>query len=122
MPMTSQKNVFGTQLQPCSFKPKTGFFRDGYCNCDPSDYGQHTVCAIMTDDFLNFSKSVGNDLSTPRPEYHFNGLSAGQQWCLCLDRWIQAYESNCAPNVILESTNESVLKKVTIEQLKEYEF
>ena len=120
--MSTQKNVFGTQLQPCSFKPKTGFFRDGYCNCDPTDYGQHTVCAIMTDAFLEFSKSVGNDLSTPRPEYSFKGLTAGQQWCLCLNRWIQAYDNDCAPQVILEATNESVLKKVTLDQLKEHEF
>ena len=76
----------------------------------------------MTDAFLEFSKSVGNDLSTPRPEYSFKGLTAGQQWCLCLNRWIQAYDNDCAPQVILEATNESVLKKVTLDQLKEYEF
>lgn len=120
--MSNQKNVYGNQIQSCSLHPKTGFFRDGYCNCDPSDYGQHTVCAIMTDEFLEFSKSVGNDLSTPRPEYNFPGLSAGEQWCLCLERWIQAADQNCAPNVILEATNQSVLDRVSLETLQAHEF
>ncbi|MEK9727610.1 MAG: DUF2237 domain-containing protein [Candidatus Margulisiibacteriota bacterium] len=119
--MNNQKNVYGTNLQPCSFNPKTGYIRDGYCTCINDDLGQHTICVLVTDEFLSFSKNVGNDLSTPRPEYNFQGLKAGDQWCLCLSRWIQAYENSCAPNVILESTNESVLKHVEVNILKEYE-
>ena len=119
--MSNQKNVHGTPLQPCSFKPKTGYIRDGFCTCINNDPGQHTICVLLTDEFLTFSKSVGNDLSTPRPEYEFPGLKAGDQWCLCISRWIQAHENNCAPMVILESTNESVLDLVDVETLKEYE-
>ena len=120
--MSDQKNVFGNQLQACSFSPKTGYLRDGFCTCVSSDHGAHTLCAIMTDAFLEFSASVGNDLSTPRPEYSFSGLNAGDQWCLCLQRWIQAEKHDAAPLVVLEATNESVLKHVSLETLKKYEF
>ena len=119
--MSNQKNVYGTPLQPCSFSPKTGYIRDGFCTCVDGDVGEHIICVILTDDFLAFSKMAGNDLSTPIPEYEFPGLKAGDQWCLCLSRWIQAYENNCAPHVILEATNEKVLSKVKLETLQEFE-
>ena len=119
--MQNEKNVYGTILQPCSFNPKTGYMRDGFCTCIKSDQGQHTICVLLTQEFLDFSKSVGNDLSTPRPEYSFPGLTPGNQWCLCISRWIQALDNNCAPHVILESTNESVLDLVDLETLKKYE-
>ena len=120
--MSNQKNVYGNQLQPCSFNPKTGFLRDAFCSCHQDDVGEHTICVVVTDDFLNFSISVGNDLSTPRPEYNFPGLKSGDQWCICLNRWIQSELHDAAPLVILESTNKSVLSKVSIDQLKRYEF
>ena len=119
--MNTQKNVTGTPLQPCSFSPKSGYMRDGFCTCIKSDIGQHTVCALMTEEFLIFSKNAGNDLSTPKPEYNFPGLKPGDQWCLCLSRWIEAYENNKAPHIILSSTNESVLKYVPLETLKKFE-
>ncbi len=119
--MSHQKNVFGTPLQPCSFNPKTGYVRDGFCTYIADDVGEHTVCAVMTDEFLTFSKMAGNDLSTPMPNYKFPGLKAGDQWCLCLSRWIQAFENDAAPNVILEATHEMVLKKVSLETLKKFE-
>lgn len=119
--MNNQKNIYGTNLQPCSFKPKTGYIRDGFCTCIEQDQGQHTICVLMTEEFLEFSKGVGNDLSTPIEAYEFPGLKPGDQWCLCLSRWLQAYENNCAPKVILESTNRSVLKHVDIKTLKEFE-
>jgi uncharacterized protein (DUF2237 family) len=119
--MNNQKNVYGTPLQPCSFSPKTGFMRDGFCTCINQDPGQHTICVLLTDEFLQFSKMAGNDLSTPRPEYEFPGLKAGDQWCLCISRWIEAYKNNCAPHVILESSNESILDDVSLETLKKFE-
>ena len=119
--MSNQKNVLGTALQACSFHPKTGYLRDGFCTCVDSDQGQHTVCSVMTEDFLLFSKMAGNDLSTPRPDYNFPGLKPGDQWCLCLSRWIQAFQNKNAPKVILEATHESVLEKISIETLKEFE-
>lgn len=119
--MNNQKNVYGTPLQPCSFSPKTGYIRDGYCTCLTNDPGQHTICVVLTDDFLAFSKQAGNNLSDPVPEYNFPGLNAGDQWCLCLSRWVEAYNNNCAPHVILESTNESVLSEVSLNTLKSFE-
>ncbi|MBP6097455.1 MAG: DUF2237 domain-containing protein, partial [Methyloversatilis sp.] len=100
------KNVLGGPLEPCSFKPMTGFFRDGCCNTDENDFGSHTVCAVLTDEFLTFSRSRGNDLSTPRPEFDFPGLRAGDRWCLCAARWREAYEAGQAPRVVLVSTHE----------------
>jgi len=94
--MSLPKNVLGTELQCCCTDPMTGFYRDGFCNTGMGDHGAHTVCAIMTDDFLAFSKSAGNDLSTPMPQYQFPGLKAGDQWCLCASRWQQA--SSFAPS------------------------
>ena len=119
--MKNEKNVFGTSLQPCSFNPKTGFTRNGFCSCLETDPGQHTICVLLTEEFLEFSKAAGNDLSTPIPEYQFPGLKPGDQWCLCISRWVQAHQNNCAPNVILEATNESVLSMVELDTLKEYE-
>lgn len=119
--MNNQKNVYGTPLQPCSFSPKTGFMRDGFCTCINQDPGQHTICVLLTDEFLQFSKIVGNDLSTPRPEYEFPGLKAGDQWCLCISRWIEAYKNDCAPHVILESSNEAILDDVSLDTLKKFE-
>ena len=119
--MNNQKNVYGTPLQPCSFSPKTGFMRDGFCTCINKDPGQHTICVLLTDEFLQFSKIVGNDLSTPRPEYEFPGLKAGDQWCLCISRWIEAYKNDCAPHVILESSNEAILDDVSLDTLKKFE-
>jgi uncharacterized protein len=113
----SAKNVFGEPLKPCSHDPVTGFYRDGCCNTGPQDYGRHLVCAVMTDEFLAFSKSKGNDLSTPLPQFNFPGLKAGDKWCLCALRWKEAHDAGMAPEVDLEATNEKVLEFVEIEQL-----
>ena len=114
------KNVLGTELKVCCTDPMTGFYRDGYCRTGPEDSGRHTVCIVATDEFLAYSKSAGNDLSTPRPEYTFPGLVAGDRWCLVALRWKQALEADMAPQVILQATHESVLDIVSLEQLKEY--
>jgi uncharacterized protein (DUF2237 family) len=113
-------NVLGQPLVPCSFEPLTGFFRDGCCKTDEQDTGSHLVCAIVTKDFLQFSLSKGNDLITPRPEYQFPGLVAGDQWCLCLNRWIEAVQAECAPMIKLESTNIKALELVSLDFLKQY--
>lgn len=115
------RNVFGEPLVPCSFEPLTGFMRDGCCRSEGSDMGAHLVCAVMTKAFLAFSQQRGNDLSTPRPEWQFPGLMAGDQWCLCLSRWIEAHEAGCAPLVVLESTHQHVLDYVPIEILQQYD-
>ena len=111
-------NVLGTGLQPCSLTPVTGFFRDGHCNTCPEDQGSHTVCAVMTAEFLAFSKYVGNDLSTPRPEFGFDGLTAGDRWCLCASRFMQAHDEGCAPGVYLSATHRRALALVPLEILK----
>tara|TARA_B100001115_G_C15644429_1_gene310228 strand:- start:282 stop:656 length:375 start_codon:yes stop_codon:yes gene_type:complete len=116
----SQLNVFGKALKTCSDDPLTGFFRDGCCNSSVNDLGEHTVCAILSDKFLKFSLSKGNDLVTPRKEFDFPGLMEGDRWCLCVDRWIEAYKNACAPRIILEATNIDVLKKIDIEILKKF--
>ena len=113
-------NVLGQPLVPCSFEPLTGFFRDGCCKTDEEDIGSHLVCAIVTQDFLQFSQSKGNDLITPRPEYQFPGLVAGDQWCLCLNRWLEAVQAECAPRIKLESTNIKALELVSLDFLKQY--
>jgi uncharacterized protein (DUF2237 family) len=113
-------NVLGTPLETCSSNPMTGAFRDGCCNTDMRDIGTHTVCAIMTDAFLAYTKSVGNDLQTPIPEYQFPGLKAGDQWCLCVSRWKQAYEAGMAPMVVLEASHEKCLEYVSFEWLLEF--
>lgn len=111
-------NVLGGPLTTCGQDPVTGFFRDGYCNTCTADQGSHTVCAIMTAEFLAFSKYVGNDLSTPRPEYGFDGLHAGDPWCLCAARFLQAVDEGCAPMVRLASTHKRALDIVPLEILK----
>ena len=111
-------NVLGTELQCCCRDPMTGFFRDGYCRTGGGDHGLHTVCAVMTDEFLEFSAEQGNDLSTPVPEFGFPGLVAGDKWCLCVSRWKEAFDAGCAPAVILEATHQSALEWVTFEELK----
>ena len=116
----SQLNVFGKVLKTCSHDPLTGFFRDGCCNSSVNDKGEHTVCAIVSDKFLKFSLSKGNDLITPREEFNFPGLMDGDRWCLCVDRWIEAYQNECAPRLVLEATNVDVLKKIDIEILKKF--
>ena len=114
----SARNVLGTELKACSYDPLTGFFRDGCCNTDQTDRGSHVVCAVVTEEFLNYSKSRGNDLSTPRPEYRFRGLREGDRWCLCALRWREALSEGIAPQVVLESTHEQALQFVTLAQLK----
>ena len=115
-----QKNVFGEPLAICSNNPLTGFFRDGCCNTDPQDYGSHTVCVVMTEDFLAFSKVAGNDLSTPVPEFAFPGLKAGDRWCLCAARWQQAFHAGMAPRVVLAATHERALEIVALQDLKRF--
>ena len=119
--MVESLNVLDEQLLPCSLEPLTGFFRDGHCNTCEADHGSHTVCAVMTEEFLAFSKYVGNDLSTPKPEFHFMGLKAGDQWCLCASRFLQAYDEGCAPKVNLNSTHKKALEIVPMKALKECE-
>jgi uncharacterized protein (DUF2237 family) len=114
------KNVLGTELLPCCFDPRTGFYRDGYCRTGSSDYGVHTVCAEMTQAFLEFSQAAGNDLITPVPEYHFPGLKPGDRWCLCVQRWTEALQAGVAPQVILEATHMSSLEFTTLEDLKSH--
>ena len=115
-------NVLGSALTPCSYEPLTGYFRDGCCKTDETDTGSHLICARVTDAFLSFSKTRGNDLSTPRPEYRFKGLVAGDRWCLCATRWAEALAAGVAPPVVLESTHASALKFVTLEQLEKHRF
>ena len=113
-------NVLGEPIVPCSFDPLTGFFRDGCCKTDEQDLGSHLVCAIMTKEFLIFSLQRGNDLITPRPEWQFPGLVPGDQWCLCLNRWKEALESQCAPLIQLESTNIKALEVIDLDTLKQF--
>ena len=117
-----EKNVLGHELKVCSCKPMTGWYRDGFCNYDINDRGNHSVCCVMNDNFLNYSKSQGNDLITPMPEYSFPGLTKGDHWCICLERWIQAKEDGLAPLVILEATNIVVLESVSLNELKKYKY
>ncbi len=112
-------NVLGGALAPCSRDPQTGFFRDGACNTCAEDQGSHTVCAVMTAEFLAYSKYVGNDLSTPRPEFDFPGLKPGDNWCLCAGRFLQAHDEGCAPKVDLEATHQRALDIVPIGILRE---
>ena len=113
-------NVIGEELKPCSLDPVTGFFRNGFCDTSDQDHGSHTLCAVMTAEFLEFSKSCGNDLSTPRPEFGFSGLKPGDQWCLCAARWLEAHEAGIAPRVMLASTHEAALEIIPLELLKQY--
>ena len=120
-----QLNVLGSELEACSSSQNkngivTGFYRDNCCNTGPDDFGLHTVCCIMTETFLTFSKSVGNDLSAPIPEYNFKGLREGDRWCLCALRWKEAFKAGNAPKVILRSTNIATISVVKLEDLKKY--
>ena len=110
-------NVVAGELLPCSNEPLTGFFRDGCCSTGPEDLGSHTVCAVMTEEFLAFSRAAGNDLSTPRPEWGFAGLLPGDRWCVCASRWLEAHEAGVAPPVVLGATHERALEVVSIEAL-----
>jgi uncharacterized protein len=110
-------NVVGGELLPCSTDPVTGFYRDGCCSTGDDDVGSHTVCAVMTEEFLAFSRAAGNDLSTPRPEWGFEGLQPGDRWCLCAARWLEAYEAGQAPEVVLGATHVRALEIVPIEAL-----
>ncbi len=114
----SPRNVLGGPLADCSHDPLTGWHRDGCCRTDAQDHGSHTVCAVMTAEFLAFSRRVGNDLSTPRPEYRFPGLNPGDRWCLCAMRWEQARHAGCAPRVVLAATNIAALRHCALEDLQ----
>ena len=114
------RNVLGGELKPCSTEPVTGFFRNGCCETDHNDFGMHTVCAVMTTEFLAYSKSVGNDLSTPRPDLGFEGLKPGDRWCLCAPRWKEALDAGAAPQLVLECTHEETLAIVPLGVLKDY--
>jgi uncharacterized protein (DUF2237 family) len=119
--MEKQKNVLDSELQDCGIDPMTGFYRDGCCNTGPGDIGTHTVCAIMTDEFLEYSRRKGNDLITPRPEFDFPGLKPGDAWCLCALRWEEARQAGCAPRVKLTSTNIKTLEMVEFDDLKAHQ-
>jgi uncharacterized protein (DUF2237 family) len=113
-------NVVGGALVDCSTEPLTGFFRDGCCATGPEDVGSHTVCAVVTEEFLEFSRLAGNDLSTPRPEYGFAGLVPGNRWCVCAERWLEAHRAGCAPPVVLGATHARALEVVPIELLSSH--
>ncbi|PIQ28192.1 DUF2237 domain-containing protein [bacterium (Candidatus Blackallbacteria) CG17_big_fil_post_rev_8_21_14_2_50_48_46] len=114
------RNVLGTNLEPCCMNPMTGFYRDGFCQTGSEDMGSHVICVEMSEEFLAFSQSRGNDLSTPAPAFQFPGLKAGDRWCLCALRWREALEAGFAPKVVLESTHESALEYVSLDELKAY--
>ncbi|MGB5188670.1 DUF2237 family protein [Robiginitalea sp.] len=120
--MEANLNVLGGGLQPCCAEPLTGFYRDGQCRTGPEDTGTHVVCAIMTEEFLSFTRSKGNDLSTPIPYYNFPGLKSGDRWCLCVSRWRQAYLEGLAPPVVLEATHKKALKTVPFQWLLEHKY
>lgn len=115
-----QRNVLGGLLEPCGFEPVTGFFRDGCCNTAPEDFGSHTVCAIMTLEFLAFLKARGNDLSTPVPQYGFAGLKPGDRWCLCAPRWQEAFLAGAAPRIVLRATQAGALDYADLADLKRF--
>ena len=118
--MDESLNVFDEPLLSCSESPVTGFFRDGGCNTSDEDFGSHTVCVEVTQDFLDYSRFRGNDLSTPMPDFGFPGLQAGDRWCLCASRWLEAYEQGMAPKIFLTRTHKRALEIVELEKLKEY--
>lgn len=115
---SESKNVLGQPLQQCGCNPMTGFYRDGFCETGVRDLGSHTVCAVMTDEFLSFTRKRGNDLSTPAPHFNFPGLKSGDRWCLCVSRWKEAYDAGVAPPVILEATHEGALRVAGINELQ----
>jgi hypothetical protein len=117
---SSARNVLGGPLESCCLRPVTGFYRDGYCHTGAQDVGLHTVCAQLTEEFLAFSRSRGNDLSTPRPEFGFPGLKPGDRWCLCAARWLEAYEAGVAPPVVLLATHERALDVIALASLRRH--
>ncbi len=118
--MSDAKNVLGEQLQVCCTSPMTGYYRNGVCDTGAGDFGAHTVCAQMTEEFLTYTKSMGNDLSTPRPMYEFPGLKAGDKWCLCASRWKEALDDGVAPKVVLSATHASTLEYASLDELKQH--
>jgi uncharacterized protein (DUF2237 family) len=120
--VTAETNVLGTELQPCSEDPQTGYLRDGCCRHLEDDRGRHEICAVVTEAFLEYSTQRGNDLVTPRPALNFPGLEPGDRWCLCLGRWLEALDDDVAPPVVLEATNEAVLEDVYFSTLNEHEY
>ena len=115
-----QKNIFGEPLEPCSNDPLTGWMRDGCCNTDRNDRSLHTVCCVVTDDFLNFALSKGNNLITPAPQFNFPGLKDGDRWCVCAQTWQDAYDVGCACPVVLAATHEETLQIISLDKLREY--
>ncbi|WP_378182543.1 DUF2237 family protein [Aquimarina sp. SS2-1] len=120
--MTSELNVLGTPLVSCCNDPVTGYFRDGFCRTTNQDTGTHIICAIMTSEFLEYTKSRGNDLSTPMPYWNFPGLKPGDKWCLCISRWLEAKKAGKAPLIILESCHQKVLEYTNFETLLDYKY
>ncbi len=120
--LNQSQNIYGQPLQKCSCNPLTGWYRDGSCRTDSSDFGQHSVCCIINEAFLRYSKAQGNDLSTPIPQYGFEGLKVGDKWCICSKRWKQAYEDGMAPLVVMEATEISTLKEIDFEILEAHSF
>jgi uncharacterized protein len=116
----TQRNVLGGELEPCGMDPVTGFFRDGYCSAGPEDPGSHTICAVVTAEFLDYQRGIGNDLSTPIPEYGFPGLSPGDRWCVTAVNWARAHVDGVAAPVVLASTNEAALRIVPLAALQEH--
>lgn len=116
----SERNVLGEALEPCGTDPLTGFFRDGCCSTGPADQGSHTICAVVTGEFLEHQRSIGNDLSTPMPQYRFPGLVPGDRWCVTATNWARAYDDGAAAPVVLASTNEAVLRIVPLEALRRH--
>ena len=119
-PHEHARNVLGEKLQSCSERPKTGFFRDGCCNTSPEDLGVHTVCVVMTAEFLEYSKAQGNDLTTPYPQAGFPGLQPGDRWCLCAPRWREALDAGRAPQVVLAATHEGSLEFASLDDFKKH--
>ena len=120
MEKISKYNIFDEPIEVCSLNPLTGFFRDGCCKSNQQDHGSHLICAQVTNQFLDFSLSKGNDLITPRKEFYFKGLKHGDRWCLCSDRWIEALKANVAPKIILKATNKEILKKIDLKILMKH--
>lgn len=118
--MSDAKNVLGESLQTCCTSPMTGFLRNGMCDTGPQDFGVHVVCAEVTEEFLAYTKSMGNDLSTPVPMYNFPGLKPGDKWCLCASRWKEAMDDGVAPKVVLSATHEAALEYISLDELKKY--
>jgi uncharacterized protein len=118
--MTGERNVLGSELEPCGTDPVTGFYRDGCCNTGPEDLGSHTVCAVVSAEFLAHQREIGNDLSSPRPEFGFSGLQPGDRWCVCAARWQQAYDDGAPAPVVLAATHERALDAVSLDALQEH--